>query len=296
MDCIRSTCKLMLLIFAPACFSATLVTSSVNGGGGRSSAGSYTNEASLGGFGNIESTGSAMNKDGYIGQLTEVAGLSATGTPATVNETAATQLSGTAVMDDDTLTALSGNEINWAVPSWPLAGINASGVATAATVYANTSATVNGIYLGVAGSGSVLVLNTIPDNYGTYAGDGLPDWWQNQYFSLDNPNAAPGADVTGTGQNNLFKYVAGLDPTNAASVFRLRIEAIAGRPGLKKLIFTPRWNDRTYTPQFRTNLVSGASWTNLLTSTTSDNSTERTVIDTNAVGNTRFYRIQITYP
>ena len=46
--------------------------------------------------------------------------------------------------------------------------------------------------------------------------------WQVQYFgSTNNPNAAPTADADGTGQNNLFKFLAGLDPTNPASIFQI---------------------------------------------------------------------------
>lgn len=281
-------------VFAAA--ASELVTATVDSGGGRSSSANYTLDASIGGIGGISLGGDATARLGYCGQLTEVATLSVTGTPAQVPETSTTQLSGTATLDDDTHTALAGSEIAWAIPTWPIAQISASGVASAAVVYANLPATVNGSYGGVPGSASLLVLDMFPDNYGSYAGDGLPDNWQYQYFGLDNPNAAPAADVTGTGQNNQFKYVAGLDPTNAASVFRLRIEPVAGQANQKRLVFAPRWNDRTYTPQFRTNLVSGTAWTNLTTFTITDNGTERTVVDTNATGTARFYRVQITYP
>jgi hypothetical protein len=270
----------------------------VDGGGGRSSAGSYVNDGCVGGIGGLEDAGTVTNRAGYLGQLTEPASLMVTGFPAQVNETATSQLSGAATMDDASVTALAGTEISWSTPSWPIQLITAGGVATTAVVYANLPGNFSGRYLGVLGSGSLLVVDSIPDNYGTYAGDGLPDSWQNQYFGLDNPNAAPNKDVTGTGQNNLFKYVAGLDPTNAASVFRLRILPVAGQANHKNLVFSPRWTDRTYTPMFRTNLVGGASWTNLLTGTVSNSGTVCTLTDTNATGNARFYRIQIqiTYP
>ncbi|HUI06258.1 MAG TPA: fibronectin type III domain-containing protein, partial [Verrucomicrobiae bacterium] len=46
--------------------------------------------------------------------------------------------------------------------------------------------------------------------------------WQMQYFgSISDPAAQPTADADGTGQDNLFKFEAGLDPTNSASVFRI---------------------------------------------------------------------------
>jgi hypothetical protein len=140
------------------------------------------------------------------------------------------------------------------------------------------------------------VTDSLPDNYGSYAGDGLPDSWQNQFFGLNNPNAAPGVDHDGDGQNNLFEHTANTVPTNSASLFVLRIASVTGQPTQKNLIFSPRWTDRTYTPVFRTNLVSGASWTNLTSISTSDNGSERTVTDLDATGNSKFYRIQISNP
>jgi len=44
--------------------------------------------------------------------------------------------------------------------------------------------------------------------------DGLPDWWQVQYYgSITNPLAAPTADPLNKGLNNLQNYQLGLDPT-----------------------------------------------------------------------------------
>ena len=45
-------------------------------------------------------------------------------------------------------------------------------------------------------------------------GDGIPDWWRAQYFggngTTTNGQSCATCDADGTGQNNLFKYVAGL--------------------------------------------------------------------------------------
>ncbi|MCX6550466.1 MAG: hypothetical protein NTY02_05570, partial [Acidobacteria bacterium] len=130
--------------------------------------------------------------------------------------------------------------------------------------------------------------------------DGVPDWWTSRYFghptgqSGDCSRAAD--DASSTGQNNLFKYVADLDPTNPVSVFRLRIEGVPDQPTQKRLIFGPRWDSRVYVPLFCTDLVSGVWWTNLPSASTSDDGAERTVTDLDAAGNGKFYRVRISVP
>ena len=63
---------------------------------------------------------------------------------------------------------------------------------------------------------------------GDSVGDGIPDWWRAQYFPHVDPSgkttnylSCATCDADGTGQNNLFKYLAGLNPTNSASMFRI---------------------------------------------------------------------------
>jgi hypothetical protein len=45
-------------------------------------------------------------------------------------------------------------------------------------------------------------------------GDGIPDWWEQQYFGSIT-NCAPGADPDGDGMPNLFEYLADTNPTQA---------------------------------------------------------------------------------
>src|SRR5204862_321086 len=74
-------------------------------------------------------------------------------------------------------------------------------------------------------------------------GDGLPDAWQIQFFgSITLPNAAPSADPDNDGFINLQEYLAGTNPTNAASFLKLdsidvsansasiHFTAVAGKP------------------------------------------------------------------
>ena len=184
----------------------------------------------------------------------------------------------------------------WSAAAYPLASIDSGVLATASAVYATTNGAFSGYYLGGSSNGTVAVIDSNPDNFGTYAGDGLPDSWQVQYFGLNNTNAAPSKDVDGTGQNNLFKYVAGLDPTNPASIFLLKIASVAGQPSQKNLIFNPLATGRTYTPQFRTNLVSG-TFANLTGfSGPATNINQVTVTDLSATQTSKFYRVHISLP
>ena len=112
---------------------------------------------------------------------------------------------------------------------------------------------------------------------------------------VNNPNGAAGNDASGTGQNNLFKYVAGLNPTNPASVFGLSIGPVAGQPNQKQLVFNPRFPDRTYTVEYRNNFATEAF--DLLTAASvTDVGPLRTVVDTNTTVANRFYRVKISYP
>ena len=121
--------------------------------------------------------------------------------------------------------------------------------------------------------------------------------WQVQYFgSTNNPSAAPDADADGTGQNNQFKYVAGLDPTNPASVFVLDIAGVSDQPTQFNLIFSPVVDGRTYLPQFSTDLVSGV-WPQLTSyAGPVTNGNQVTITDLNATESNKFYRIDISLP
>ena len=149
------------------------------------------------------------------------------------------------------------------------------------------------VSLAVAGPGGVST-NTKPN----YINVLTPfQAWQIQYFgSTNNPNAAPGIDADSTGQNNLFKYVAGLDPTNPASVFVFQIATVTNQPSQDNLLFNPLAGGRTYTPQFSTDLVNG-TWMPLDGfSGPVTNGNQVTITDTNATQPNKFYRLDISLP
>ncbi len=129
--------------------------------------------------------------------------------------------------------------------------------------------------------------------------DGIPDWWMLRYFGHTNGLAIDDSlaidDADGTGQNNLFKYAAGLDPTNPSSIFVLQVAPVTNQPTQYNLIFNPWAKGRTYSPQFTTDLVSGVwlplpGYTGPVT-----NGNQVMLTDTNAAAPQRFYRIDINY-
>lgn len=123
--------------------------------------------------------------------------------------------------------------------------------------------------------------------------------WQLQYFGSTNaPQAQPGADADGTGQNNEFKFVAGLNPTNSASVFTFNISPVPNEPTWMNLSYSPAVAGRTYTPWFTTDLTSvpWAPLTSIAPQAVTNGNTV-TITDTNAVQpQAEFYEIEISNP
>lgn len=277
--------------------SYNIPTDSTDAGGKRTISASYTNDGSVGGIAGISAVVSPAEtaKHGYLGQLTEVAALQLAASPPTINETSTRQLSGVQLLDDLTTNAVLATSITWSVQSGPLTGINSNGLATAATVYQNTAATAQGSYAGASGTLVLTVLDTIPDNFGSYAADGMGDDWQFQYFGLSNPLAAPLLDPDGDGQNNFFEFTAGLIPTNPLSRFLITIAPVPGQATQKQVVFNPIVAGRNYTVKTSPDLAT-ASWTTLAGATTSDNGNQRTVTDTSATAVKKFYRVEIVKP
>jgi hypothetical protein len=181
------------------------------------------------------------------------------------------------------------------VASGPIAGISAAGLATAGPVYQDTPAAVQGAFGGFSGSLNLTVLDTMADNFGSYAGDNLADDWQFQHFGLDNPLAAPLLDPDGDGQNNAFEFTAGLIPTDRLSRFSLTIAPVPGQPTEKKVIFDPIVAGRSYTVMTSPDLSAG-SWDPLPVGSITNNGDQRTVTDPAASEAKKFYTVEIVKP
>jgi hypothetical protein len=93
--------------------------------------------------------------------------------------------------------------------------------------------------------------------------------------------------------------VAGLNPTNPSSVFVLMISPVVGQPGQKMLTYNPILvgSGQVYTVQLRTNLMGGATYATLTTtSLLTTNGNQVSVNDTQATQTQKFYRIDISLP
>jgi PKD repeat protein len=120
--------------------------------------------------------------------------------------------------------------------------------------------------------------------------------WQLHYFGCTAcPQAQTNADADGTGQDNLFKYVAGLNPTNPASVFVFNTSSVPNHPTEENLIFSPIEAGRVYTPLYTTNLFN-TSWIRLTNVVTNIIGLQATVTDTNASQPQKYYQIEISGP
>src|SRR5579859_6031270 len=120
-------------------------------------------------------------------------------------------------------------------------------------------------------------------------GNGLPDWWELQYFGRQtgtDPNADPDHD----GMNNLAEWIAGTNPTNAASVLRLTLVSATNANNV--VISWSSVAGKNYWLARSTNLAAGFNTvvsTNIAATAPTNTLTDTAILP----GNTRFYRVGV---
>jgi len=192
-------------------YSLDLTT--IDGGGATASSADYTINASTA----AGAAGASANytlRSGYAGQLLDLVGIAIDEptSPMTIQESGTLQLTASAIYDDASKAVLSANDLTWSAQSGPLAGINSLGLATANSVYQDSSAVAQ-VVSGIFSDGlSLTVINTGLDDFAPYAADGLPDLWQVQYLGENRLQGGPSGDVDGDGLSNLQEFAFGMHP------------------------------------------------------------------------------------
>lgn len=274
----------------------SIAAESVAAAGGASSSVNYSQESVAGGVGAISGVGTVVAKGGYPGQLFEIAGLSLSAGAGPFPEQTEFPVTVTGQMTDNTAAMLFEGEVVFGIVSGPLTMITAAGQAHAGAVGRSTPAQISASAHGFGATLEITIADTIPDNYRTYAGDGLPDDWQLDWFGEDNPLAGPLVDATGTLQNNLFKYHAGLNPVDGLASnarFTQELKLVPGQPTARQLVFRPVYPDRNYTVQVSDDLVTWAPVASAVTSTVGE---VRSVTDPNGAAAKKFYRVDVVKP
>jgi Tol biopolymer transport system component len=102
-------------------------------------------------------------------------------------------------------------------------------------------------------------LNRVEDGFTAMVdsdGDGIPDWWMLQYFGHPTGQAGDHSraqdDFDGDGMSNLQEFLAGTDPTNPNSVFRIQVSFISATNGVQ--VSWPASASRNYRVQFKDDL------------------------------------------
>lgn len=185
-------------------------------GGMRGSSSEYTLNASCS-AGIAGSSSDYAARTGFAGQLGDASLLALSAASSDVNETGTCQLSARVGLDDGTLISLAATSIAWSVQSGPVVSITAGGLATSAAVYQNSAATIQGLYHSLTASLQLTVLEAVPDNFGLYAGDRLPDPWQVQFLGPANPDGGQSGNPDGDAYSNLLEFAFGTDPSDPAS-------------------------------------------------------------------------------
>jgi|APTNR8051073442_1049403.scaffolds.fasta_scaffold14161_2 hypothetical protein len=271
-------------------------TDTTDSAGGRVTSASYTNDGNAPKIAGHSTTTSPARivKHGFIGQLTEVLGLDLTAGTTELGEGTTLQLTARIALDDATFTAVSDAGVSWSALNGPIT-VGGTGLVTGGSIFQSTTATAQAVHSGFTDTIALTVLDTLTDNFGTYASDGIDDDWQMLHFGPNNPLAAPTANPDGDLHDNKFEFTAGLDPTDPSSTFQIRFEAVPGQPGQRRVIFSPLVGGRTYTVKATSNLAGGA-FAPLGSLSISDDGSERTVTDLDASGGAKFYRVQISKP
>lgn len=268
----------------------SITTDVLDAGGRKTTSAGYANDGSIGAIGQLTSSGDAAIRSGFPGQLYDLTNvLQVNLSPATIGEGTSLQLGVQAVADDSTLLTLAPSSVAWSTAG-PLS-ISAAGMATGGAVYENTAATAMATLGAATGSLPITVVDTLEDNFGLYAADGITDSWQVAHFGVDSPDGLATADPDDDQQNNRLEFLATTTPNDPESRLRLRVQPVPGSPTRKALVFSPYNPARTYVAEW-TSIFD--EWRDLSDITQGEEGGEFVIIDEMATQATKTYRLRIS--
>lgn len=271
----------------------TTTTEALDAGGRAATSASYANDSSIGAIGGIVTLSSYTSRAGFPGQLYDTGNsLEVTAPFSYISESVGTQLTVRRICTDTTLLTLAPTAVTWS-SAGPLS-ITTAGIASGNAVYQDTAATAIATLGAASGNLALNVVDSSPDNYGSYAGDGLPDSWQFSNFGLNNTNAAPTVDADKDGQDNRLEYLATTLPLDASSRLRFRIELVPGNPSWRRLVFSPYSSNRTYSLYSTLNLTDPMGWQPRTAGAEGLDGAEYFFIDVVGAEARRFYRVKIS--
>ncbi|MCF7669808.1 MAG: hypothetical protein K9N48_08545 [Verrucomicrobia bacterium] len=208
--------------------SYAIIDESFDVGGGVSTNSNAQLYASLavGGLCNVPSASSAMDskhlKQGFIAGIYEIERLSIHSTPEQVMAGGSSRIEAEFVADDQTTVCIGDVAPEWEIVDGPIREIRDNGELIAADVYTNTIAVIKATAIFKAGL-ELQVVDSDYDNFGVYAGDGLPDYWQHYYFGLDGGQAMPQMDPDNDGRNNRIECITGFSPIDDTEKFVFKV-------------------------------------------------------------------------
>jgi subtilisin family serine protease len=117
--------------------------------------------------------------------------------------------------------------------------------------------------------------------------NGLPDWWELEYFGHlgTDPNADPDHD----GMSNLAEWLAGTNPTNAASSLRLTLLSVSNINNV--MLGWPSVAGKTYQLKRSTNLLAG--FDTVISANIAATPPTNVFTTVNLPGNASFYRVGV---
>ncbi|EDY80855.1 hypothetical protein VDG1235_472 [Verrucomicrobiia bacterium DG1235] len=145
-------------------------------GGGRSYSANLMNDGSVGGLSGVSDLSSPVTvvKHGFVGQLYERVGLVVSADSESLNEETSLLLKAEIKLDDASVLSVENSSVTWS-PLSDLLTVDGGGVVAASEVYKVTSGSIRGRVGQWESSVILTVLNSDPDNYREFAGDGIDD-------------------------------------------------------------------------------------------------------------------------